>query len=412
MRKSQESFQSGVTKMKILYVAPSIPVPGFHGGSTHVTELGRHLVKRGCTVVVIARRLPGQKFFELVDGIHVYRVWRGIFRPVISDFSGGSEKTAILANSAYKVFEKIYFSSLYLLYVVFLGIYLAKKYDVNVILERGDSYGIGALISMLLHKPLIVEVRDVYQPIISLLRAKLILTYDKSIIKTPTFRNKAVTMYGGVDTTKFVPLSNSRTKIFPNLVGKIVIGYAGSFTKTHRLIDIIKLAKKLYERYGDTIHFLMIGPYDMALLELIKRLNLMNIFTFTGAIKHEDLPAYISSMDIGIALYDPEMVAGPPYKVYEYMACGVPPVTTDTIFSRKIIINVFTGFLVRHGDLVDLYEKLCLLIENKDMRQTMGSRARAFIERFSWSNEAERILKILRKLLMGSKVIDNVNFLS
>jgi len=398
--------------MIILYVAPSIPVPGFHGGSTHVTELSRHLVKHGCTVVVIARRLPGQKFYELIDGIHVYRVWRGIFRPVISDFSTGSERTAILANSAYKIFEKIYFSSLYLLYVVFIGIYLAKKYDVDVILERGDSYGIGALISMFLRKPLIVEIRDVYQPRISLLRAKFILTYDKSIIKNPIFRNKAITMYGGVDITKFRPLSNIRDKIFPSLKDKIVIGYAGSFMKIHRINDILKLAKKLYEKYGDTIHFLMIGPYDTATLGSVKRFNLMEVFTFTGAIKHENLPVYISSMDIGIALYDPEMVAGPPYKVYEYMACGVPPVTTDTIFSRKIVIDGLTGFLVKHGDLDDLYKKLCLLIENKDLRQTMGSRARSFIERFSWSNEAERILKYLRRLLNRSGVMENVSFLA
>jgi len=385
--------------MKILYIAPSIPVPGFHGGSTHVSELSKHLTKLRCEVIVISRRLPGQKFFQKHDGIYIYRVWRGVFKPLPNDYSISFRDVNTLINSGNKLLEKVYFNSFYLFYVTFIGVYLAKKYNIDVILERGDSYGIGALISMFVNKPLIVEVRDVYQPTISLIRASLILTYDKSIIRKPLYRNKAVCMYGGVDIHKFQPIKDSKASLFPHLKDKIVIGYSGSFMRSHNINEILKIAKRLYEKYGEIIHFLMIGPYDQDILKKTNHLNLTKIFTFVGVIEHDKLPIYLSSMDIGIALYDPEKVAGPPYKVYEYMACGIPSVTTDTIFSRKIIKNGLAGFLVKAGDLDDLFKKLCLLIEDKELRCAMGSEARNFVKRFSWSNEAERIFMYLKYVL-------------
>jgi hypothetical protein len=44
-------------KLSILYIAPSIPVTGVGGGSTHVLELSRNLVNLGCNIMVLARRL-------------------------------------------------------------------------------------------------------------------------------------------------------------------------------------------------------------------------------------------------------------------------------------------------------------------------------------------------------------------
>jgi len=400
--------------MRILYICPSIPLPGFHGGSTHVYELSRHLVKLGCKVYVLARRLPGQSPFEIINGINVHRVWRGVFKPVFTDYTNGiSGKTRgigysimewVIENEKLKLFaEKLYFNTIYLAYVSSIALHLARAHEIDIILERGDSYGAGAIVSMLVNKPLITEIRDKYQPYISLTRASVIVTYDKSILRNSLFKSKAITMYGGVDITKFRPISNSRNRLFPSLREKVIIGYSGSFMKSHRINDILLLAKKLYRRYGNRIHFLMIGPYDARTLEFIKHFNLAEIFTFTGIIEHENLPAYLSSMDIGIALYDPERVAGPPYKVYEYMACGLPVITTRTLYSERIIQNGVNGLLIKSSDIEELYSKVIRLIENSDLRGSMGKLARKTVLKYTWEKEAKNLLSVIKKVCEMSK---------
>jgi hypothetical protein len=101
-------------KLSILYIAPSIAVPSFHGGSTHVLELSRNLVKLGCEVTVLARRLPAQPQSEVLDGIKIFRVWRGIFKPIVTD---NLEKINITQNNKFRLLEKIYFNTIYVTFI-------------------------------------------------------------------------------------------------------------------------------------------------------------------------------------------------------------------------------------------------------------------------------------------------------
>jgi glycosyltransferase involved in cell wall biosynthesis len=378
--------------LRVLYVAPSIPVPGFHGGSTHVLELSRNLVKLGCDVVVLARRLPGQPRSEIIDGVKVFRIWRGLFKPVSTDSPN------IVVNPALgslKLLEKVYFNTVYLAFTSSVALYLANKYKVDVILERGDSYGAGAIASLITGIPLITEIRDIYQPRISLRVAKKLLVYDPSILRDKRLLFKVAIMHGGVDVKKFKPMLKRDAKTSLGLSGKFVIGYSGSSMKSHKLGVMVTLAEKLQKTYGGRVHFLVIGPRDRMLLKAITASGLEHSFSFVGPVPHDELPRYINAMDVGLAIYDPKKVAGPPYKVYEYMACGVPAITTETIYSRRMLRDGLNGFLVKANDYEDVLRKISLLIEDPKLLHEMSIRARETALKFSWEKEAARILKLI-----------------
>jgi glycosyltransferase involved in cell wall biosynthesis len=380
-------------KLSILYIAPSIAVPSFHGGSTHVLELSRNLVKLGCEVTVLARRLPAQPQSEVLDGIKIFRVWRGIFKPIVTD---NLEKININQNNKFRLLEKIYFNTIYVTFISSIALYLANRGNVDVIMERGDSYGAGGLVSLITSIPLVTEIRDVYQPKISLIVAKKLLVYDTSILKDKRFLYKTTTMYGGVDIERFRPMNKMEIKASLGLSNKFVIGYSGSFAKSHRIDTLAIIAKRLIKKYGSNIHFLVVGPFNPSFLKILDSLGLRRHFLLSGPIHHEELPKYLNAMDVGLALYNPTLVAGPPYKVYEYNACGVPAITTDTIYSRKIIRNNFNGFLV--NDVGDTVNKLSLLIENPCLLHEMSINARKIAETFSWKEEAKRIFKLLKAI--------------
>jgi glycosyltransferase involved in cell wall biosynthesis len=350
------------------------------------------LVKLGCDVVVLARRLPGQPQFEIVDDVKVFRIWRGIFKPVSTD------SPSIVVNPALgglKLLEKVYFNTVYLAFTSSVALYLANEYKVDVILERGDSYGAGAIASLITGMPLITEIRDIYQPRISLRVAKRLLVYDPSILRDKRLLFKVAIMRGGVDVKKFKPMPKQDAKISLGLSGKFVIGYSGSSMKSHKLGVMVTLAEKLQKTYGDRVHFLVIGPRDHMLLKTIIASGLEHNFSFVGPVLHDELPRYINAMDVGLAIYDPKKVAGPPYKVYEYMACGVPVITTETVYSRRIIRDGLNGFLVKANNYEDILRKILLLIEDSKLLHGMNIKARETALKFSWEKESKRTLKLL-----------------
>lgn len=69
--------------------------------------------------------------------------------------------------------------------------------------------------------------------------------------------------------------------------------------------------------------------------------------------------------------------------ITEAMACGVPPVSfACPCGPRDIIRDKEDGLLVENGNIEQLAEKICYLIEHEDVRKEMGKQARTNVERF------------------------------
>lgn len=73
--------------------------------------------------------------------------------------------------------------------------------------------------------------------------------------------------------------------------------------------------------------------------------------------------------------------------IIEAMACGLPPVSFTCPCGPKDIINDGTdGLLVENGNIRQLADKICYLIEHEDERKRMGQTARENVNRFSMEN--------------------------
>lgn len=68
----------------------------------------------------------------------------------------------------------------------------------------------------------------------------------------------------------------------------------------------------------------------------------------------------------------------------EAMSCGVPCVSFDCPNGPSdIIIDEVDGLLVKNGDLADMDQKLCRLIEDETLRKIMGAKAKENVKRYS-----------------------------
>ena len=86
--------------------------------------------------------------------------------------------------------------------------------------------------------------------------------------------------------------------------------------------------------------------------------------------------------------------------ITEAMACGVPPVSfTCPCGPRDIIQHEVDGLLVDNGDIKQLAENICYLIENDEIRKEMGRKARINSERFKIENISKEWERLFNQLL-------------
>ena len=69
----------------------------------------------------------------------------------------------------------------------------------------------------------------------------------------------------------------------------------------------------------------------------------------------------------------------------EASACGLPLISYDCPSGpREIVTDGENGYLIPHvGDIDAMAEKICLLIENAELRKQMGEKAKLMVDKFS-----------------------------
>ncbi len=72
----------------------------------------------------------------------------------------------------------------------------------------------------------------------------------------------------------------------------------------------------------------------------------------------------------------------------EAAACGTPTVASDSPGLRDSVLDGETGFLVPHGDVAVLADRIRLLVEDSPLRERLGQNALAFARRHTWERSA------------------------
>ena len=143
---------------------------------------------------------------------------------------------------------------------------------------------------------------------------------------------------------------------------------------------LIKAWKIVYQKHPDwIINIYGSGEYKNAVKKAIydnglQHVMIMNEPTDDILYKYLDSSIYVMS-----SKYE-----GFPMVLLEAMSCGVPCVSFDCPHGpRNIIKNDEDGILVKYLDSNELANKICMLIENEDLRKGMGLKAKNNIMRFS-----------------------------
>ncbi len=402
--------------MKIAYVALDVAPQLFRGSSTHTIEIARNLVKLGNEVHVICRRLSqAERKFAKIGNLFVHRYYRGIVFPIRprSDFEEMMTEKIVQKQSLFRsILIKLYMLYLKYVFPLYFAIIIAKivkKHKIDVILERGSSLGAGTIASVLSNRAMVSELIGTNFKEISLKTAKKIIAYSYDILPKK-YNNKTKLVTAAANVEMFTPeIDGTGIRRKYGLENLSIVGYAGCFAEWHGVLDLVKASKKVISK-SDQVRFLMIGPNSSErVLPLVQRINLENYFIFTDLVPYNEVPSYLNACDILAAPYNPSAYAETrkfgffysPIKLFEYMACGKPIVTSSCGSIPTIIKDKATGCLFEPGNIEDLANAILFLLENRKLSKKIGNNARKEVEtKYSWKGVTKKIEQILRSALI------------
>lgn len=217
-------------------------------------------------------------------------------------------------------------------------------------------------------------------------------------------RERMHVISNGADLSKFNPnLSGAEVRAKYGLRDAIVIGFIGSFHYWHGVDNLITLIKAAMAANA-SVKFLMVGDggaLKPQLQKFVAENNLTQRVILTGHVAHDEVGKHVAAMDIVLAPYPPlEFFYYSPVKIYEYMACGKPVLSSRLGQIQEIITEGVNGFLSNPGDNADYARKLAHLIEAAELRQRVGVAAYETIARqHTWAHKARAWSEICEGVL-------------
>ena len=175
------------------------------------------------------------------------------------------------------------------------------------------------------------------------------------------------------------------------------IGYTGHLYSGRGVALMLEMAERL-----PILTFILVGGEreDVTNLHLrVESRNLENII-LTGFVPNASLPRYQAACDELLMPYQYKVAGSSggdiskylsPMKLFEYMACGRPILSSDLPVFREVL-NDRNAILITPDDIDQWVASIEELRSDPDTRTELANQAKMDVKQYTWKARAERIL--------------------
>jgi glycosyltransferase involved in cell wall biosynthesis len=355
----------------------------------------------GYAVCIVSPREHGQKAWEILDGIEVYR------HPALPDASGP-------LGYVLEYGMAIFWETLFVWRVFF-----RRGFDVVHVSNPPDIlFLVGGLFKVFFSKKLVFDHHDIcpelYEAkfggkglpfwVLSRLERWSIKSADLVISTNESYRRIAIER-GRKDPSRVFVVRNgpdlerlhSLAPIPTLKLGRsYLVGYVGVIGAQEGLHHLIHAAAYIVHDCGRTdTHFAIIGsgPDLDKNRRLAQSLGVARYFTFTGRVSDQVLLEYLNTADLCVGLDDYNSLndKSTMIKIMEYMALGKPIVQFALAEGR--ISAGEASLYAQPNDHIDFARKMLELLDDPARRDAMGQCGRTRVERaLAWKHQAPTLL--------------------
>jgi glycosyltransferase involved in cell wall biosynthesis len=189
--------------------------------------------------------------------------------------------------------------------------------------------------------------------------------------------SRITVIHNGVDIHTLTPEASTRAP-------EPRFAYLGRL-KRYKQVDLIVQGFAALEHPSATLHIAGTGDDRPRLEALARSLDLGHRVRFLGFVSEAEKLALLRA---AWALVFTSSKEGWGITNLEAAACGTPVIASDSPGLRDSVRHGETGYLVPHGDVAALAGAMRTLADAPELVATLGRRARAFAETFTWDRAA------------------------
>lgn len=214
-------------------------------------------------------------------------------------------------------------------------------------------------------------------------------------------RSDAVVIANGVDCTHFLPADRTGAMqslgLDPDFRYICFVGNLAPWQGLEYLID----AMATVIRRCPLARLLIVGAgeEEAALRQKVQDIGLNNACIFIGSVPYTKVPVFISAATVCVAPFERrrnEKTGLSPLKIYEYMSCGRPIVSSAMPGVIELIKESEGGVLVPPEDVDALAAALIERLSDLPGSELMGQNGRSYVTTgHCWSHVTDRILVVL-----------------
>jgi colanic acid/amylovoran biosynthesis glycosyltransferase len=220
-----------------------------------------------------------------------------------------------------------------------------------------------------------------------------------NLIRLGCDREKIIVHRSGIDPKKFNVIARESNKF-----GKTTILTIARLVEKKGLEYGIEAIAKIVKKYPDVEYKIAgDGPLRDKLRLLIAKLNVGDKIELLGWRSQDQIAQLLKKSDVLLA---PSLTSskgdqeGIPGVIMEAFATGLPVVSTDHAGIPELVQHGASGFLVAEKNVDALVEKLAILIQEPQLRYSMGRTGRNFVEEhYNIETLNDRLVEVYQQLL-------------
>ena len=395
--------------MNICMLTSSFPrYPGDSAG-VFVSDLSCYLSQRGCIVSVLAPHDYGSKMSDIQGNLIVKR-FRYFFPEKYQKLCYGSGIVKNLKTEPISLIQV----PIFILSQLVSAIKILKNKKIDIIHAHWSfPQGLIGLLCKYLHNiPYIVTIHgsDIYglnYPILSNIN-RLVLRHAAACTVNSEETARVTNRLSGLKNIQIVPMgvdtelfNNKKRKLSPNsnCTRRKSILFAGRLIDWKGVDFLLMAIPIILNKFPKTtLRIVGNGPERLRLEQKASDLGIENNVLFLGQIPHNELVDYYSMADVFVLPSNKKEAGeteGLGVVLLEAMACNIPVVGSNVGGIPSIVKHEKTGLLAKPGDPEDLSKKICILLENEDLRDHVIENARQMVlEKFTWETIADKFISI------------------
>lgn len=213
--------------------------------------------------------------------------------------------------------------------------------------------------------------------------------------------NRLITVHNFIDPESINPIKTPEEirKEFHISLDAPIIGSAGRLMPIKGYDIFLKMAAVVLKSFPKTIFMLAgDGPLMLELKELSQKIGVEKSVIFTGF--RDDIIDIINTFDIFAMT---SLNEGTPMVLLEAMSLKKAIVATSVGGIAEIIEDGKSGLLAQPGKVDEIAKLCCSVLNNKNLKKEIGSRARErLVNNYSSRIQASKMLNIYRKGAVGN----------